>query len=258
MDVQRVKTLYIEDVFRTLDWLGIDWDEGPFSVADQQKFSQSLRMDRYRELLSDLEKGGFLFACDCSRSQIQTVSTDGGYPGTCLHKNLSLKLPRICIRCKSDSLNEIVLKDLSGSPSRFSMPSDMKFSILRRKDGLPSYQICSLADDIDDQINYIIRGNDLLGSSIFQSGVASLLGFKDFSSVRFFHHPLLQDEQGRKLSKSAGSISLQHLRAQKGSLEQLLADFSKWIGLPERAVDTADLLAISRSVADGTTRLVPT
>jgi glutamyl/glutaminyl-tRNA synthetase len=258
MDVQRAKAIYIQDIFSTLDWLGIDWDEGPFSVADQQKFSQSLRMDRYREMLSALEQGGYLFACNCSRYQIQTASSDGGYPGTCLNKNLSSELPGICLRCKSDGLNKIALRDLSGNLSWLDMPVDMKYSVLQRKDGFPAYQICSLADDIDHQINFIIRGSDLLGSSIFQLGLASLLGSEDFSLTRFYHHPLLTDEQGRKLSKTTGSMSLQHLRTQKGSLEQLFAEFSKWIGLPERASNARELLSVSKSVADATTRLVPT
>jgi glutamyl/glutaminyl-tRNA synthetase len=258
MDHQRVKATYLEDIFSALDWLGIDWDEGPFSVADQQKFSQRQRVDRYREMLSALEKDGHLFACNCSRSQLQIASADGSYPGTCLRKKLSFEHPGVCIRCKLDGLNKIRLRDLSGNYSWVDLPSDMKYGILKRKDGFPAYQICSLADDIDYQINYIIRGNDLLGSSIFQLGLASLLGAEDFSLTRFYHHPILIDEQGRKLSKTAGSMSLQHLRTQKRSLEQLFAEFSKWIGLPEIAANAGELISVSKSVSDATTRLIPT
>jgi glutamyl-tRNA synthetase len=258
MDVHRAKATYMEDIFITLDWLGIDWDEGPFSVADQEMFSQIGRLGRYQEILSDLHRKGHLFACNCSRSRIQAASRNGSYPGTCLFKELSFELPEICIRCRTDGFNRIVLRDISGNQSQFDLPIDMKYSILKRKDGLPAYQLCSLVDDIDYQINYIIRGRDLLGSSIFQAGLADLLGPNEFSLTHFHHHPILKDKQGRKLSKSAGSMSLKHMRTQKGSREQLFADFSRWIGLPDAAFSAGELLSISKSMGGRTTHLIPT
>jgi len=258
IDVLRTKVEYLDDIFRTLDWLEVDWDEGPCSVSDQQRYSQKGRIDRYREVLSALQRDGHLFSCDCSRSNIQTASIDGSYPGTCLHRGLSFEQADSCIRCNTDGFNKIVLRDISGNLSQFDLPIDMKYSILIRKDGLPAYQLYSLIDDIDFGINYIIRGKDLMGSSIFQAGLAALLSSNEFSLTRFHHHPLLKDEQGRKLSKSAGSMSIQHLRNQKDGREELMAEFSRWIGLREAVSNTRALLSIAKSIAAPTSNLIPT
>ena len=81
LDKGRVRPEYVEDVFRTLDWLGLDWDEGPFGPSDlERKWSQHLRLDRYRSAIDELAFREIAFACALSRVQI---IQSGGYPGVC-------------------------------------------------------------------------------------------------------------------------------------------------------------------------------
>jgi glutamyl/glutaminyl-tRNA synthetase len=90
LDAERMRTEYLNDVFQTLDWLGLDWDEGPFSTDDFTKnWSQHLRLDAYEKALQDLQKTGDLYVCNCSRKDIRERSTNGLYPNTCRPNRLN-------------------------------------------------------------------------------------------------------------------------------------------------------------------------
>jgi glutamyl-tRNA synthetase len=86
--------------------------------------------------------------------------------------------------------------------------------VVRRRNGLPAYQVASLADDLHYGINLVVRGVDLLPSTAAQLFLAGQLPPNAFPKAVFYHHPLLKDEGGQKLSKSAGSASLLALREQ--------------------------------------------
>ena len=91
LDEPRVMQSSVEDIFVQLEWLGIKYDSGP-SGPDElfSSFSQRLRMELYHESLELLRKSGHLFACECSRSEIRQISSNGNYPGTCRNKKLNL------------------------------------------------------------------------------------------------------------------------------------------------------------------------
>jgi glutamyl-tRNA synthetase len=81
--------------------------------------------------------------------------------------------------------------------------------VVRKKDGLPAYQLCSLSDDLAMKIDLIVRGEDLLESSAAQLYLAKILGEEEWlSNVTLIHHPLLLDDEGNKLSKSAGATAI--------------------------------------------------
>jgi glutamyl-tRNA synthetase len=71
LDAERARPEYLDDIFRSLEWLGIDWDEGPTGPEDfLRNWSQRSRIERYSELLLGLRKGGHLYACECSRKAV--------------------------------------------------------------------------------------------------------------------------------------------------------------------------------------------
>src|SRR5690606_1095332 len=89
MDQERVKKKYVEDIFDSLNFMGIPWDEGPRNFKEfQSAFSQSHRLDFYNEAIGQLKNHNHLFACDCSRRKISRESKDGSYPGTCKKKKI--------------------------------------------------------------------------------------------------------------------------------------------------------------------------
>ena len=105
----------------------------------------------------------------------------------------------------------------------------MRHFIIRRRDGIPAYHLASLTDDVDFGINCVVRGEDLLHSTAAQLYLADLTGGNAFSNTRFYHHPLVLDDYGRKRSKSAGSISLKHQRLVNETAEQIRALAYSWI-----------------------------
>src|SRR6187402_2066820 len=103
LDAPRMRPEYIVDVFDTLRWLEIVPDQGPRDEADYTALhSQQMRMDRYRRALSQLAETGKVFACNCSRADIQRGSSDGQYPGYCRDKGLPLDTPDAAWRFRTE------------------------------------------------------------------------------------------------------------------------------------------------------------
>ena len=73
LDAERARPEYLDDIFHSLEWLGIAWHEGPRDAADfQRNWSQRTRIGRYQVLLDQLRRGGHLYACTCSRKELPT------------------------------------------------------------------------------------------------------------------------------------------------------------------------------------------
>lgn len=222
LDFARRRKEYIEDIFESLRWLGIDWDSGPRNSAEQQNiFSQDLRLRRYHDLIQELIDHGHCFACTCSRTEIGQV-----YPGTCEAKNLPLDEPGTSIRLRVPRDEIVQIRDRV--TTSFAIGRETGSFVIRRKDGLPSYQIASVADDEDMQMNLIVRGMDLLPSTAMQTLIAEKAGLLSFKNASFIHHNLIT-KNGEKLSKSAGAESLRVLR--QGGAEaarSLYHEFETW------------------------------
>jgi len=241
LDQQRVKTPFLEDIFYTLDWLNLDWDSGPEGVGMHQAYhSQIHRIPQYEETIACLQP--YSFACQCSRKDIQAQSTDGQYPGTCIGLNLKYKKNLTSLR--------IILKEENvdwQSPyetREVNLGQQMRHFVIQRKDGLPAYQVASLTDDMDMEVNFIIRGEDLLASTAAQLYLSTLLEGSSFSQTHFFHHPLVMDKEGQKLSKSEGAPALLHWR-KGGKKEAYFEWISRQLGM-EKEKDAAGLLSQAR------------
>ena len=204
-DVDRVRPEYIEDLFASLAWLGVEWNEGP---KDQQDFnehwSQTRRTEHPLRLAMALRDAGHLFACTCSRAQLATCN--------CGSSTLPYDAPDTSWRLKIPNSSHVNLKTWPMGHRSVNLHTLMRDPVIRQRNGSPAYQLASLADDVDFRINLIVRGEDLIPSSACQLYIAELLGLEVFQNVRFLHHPLITDPDGKKLSKSADAESLQALR----------------------------------------------
>ncbi|HVW63071.1 MAG TPA: glutamate--tRNA ligase family protein [Puia sp.] len=223
LDRERVEERYVQDIFETLEFLGVPWDEGPRDVRDfGAKWSQIHRMKMYEDALQDLRAAGILFACTCSRGQIARESADGIYPGTCRDKGISLDAQDVSWRIRTDMLQELVVHGSGGEVVRTQLDVTMQDFVVRKKDGYPAYQLTSILDDLYFGVDLIVRGQDLWPSTLAQLYLASFLpGGADFKKTRFYHHELLKDKDGGKLSKSAGATSVQFLRKEGRSPEDI-------------------------------------
>ncbi len=239
-DCARTRPEYIEDIFVQLEWLGLGWDEGPGGPADFfRSHSQLLRLDRYRLLLARLRAAAEVFPCACSRKQIRSQSPSGLYPGTCRGRKL---LPREESAIRVHVPPETHL-EVDGSV--VALCREMGDFLLWRRDGLPAYQLASLADDLAEGINLIVRGEDLRVSTAAQLFLARALGEQGFLAAEFRHHPLLTGQNGSKLSKSDNALSLAVMRRQGARPRDVYRAAARLLGLAaERVESLTDLLAL--------------
>ncbi|MBL7796361.1 MAG: hypothetical protein JNJ90_07650 [Saprospiraceae bacterium] len=221
LDAERKRPEYVQDVFDTLRWLGLDWDEGPRSAEDfEQNWSQHRRLPLYEITLDRLRMGGHLFACAKSRRDLAPFA--GDYLPQFREQNLPLDAPDVAWRIKTP------LPRVPGLPPDF---------VVRRRDGVPAYQIASLTDDLHFGVTHVIRGADLAESTAAQQFLAECLGRTEFSRIYFLHHPLLLNSDGSKLSKSAGAAALKTRREQGQSPEEVFQAVARWLDVG--AADTA-------------------
>jgi len=226
MDRERVQPEYIQDVFDTLGFMDIPWQEGPQNAVDfEAVWSQRYRMGLYGEALEQLRQMNAVYACACSRTQLLAVNGIG-CAGNCREKQLPLDAAQVNWRLKTDSITEVTLRTLTGTQQQ-AFPAEMKDFVVRKKDGYPAYQLSSVIDDIHFGVDLIVRGKDLWQSTLAQLGLAAQLNLPAFASVCFVHHNLIKEEGGEKLSKSAGSTSIQYLRKQGINAEALYNSIGK-------------------------------
>lgn len=242
IDSTRTRDEYIEDIFRSIEWLGLDYDNGPFSVDDFHKnWSQKIRNHRYTSAFEKLKENGDLFACQCSRKQIIETSPSGIYTGTCRDLNIPFDTPETAIRVRTSDV-PILLEDLFIGDIALNLNEVMKDFVIRRKDGIYAYQLASLIDDIDDNIDFIVRGEDLVESTVAQTFLANKLEIDSFEEIEFLHHPLLVDENGEKLSKSSGADSIKNLREEGMTPQEIYSQFAEFYLGEETQVESLEQL----------------
>lgn len=202
LDRSRYRRAYLEDIFRLLDELKLPITEGPTGVDNfERHYSQTLHSARYQAILNRLYISGHVYVCRCSRKDF-SVLPQGERCG-CKSLNLAPEGSGVVWRLSSIP-EEHSFKDLDGLSHVVPLQVDPGYIPLRQRDGHASYQIASLSDDINDRINLIMRGYDLIPSTAMQLHLSDLLEDDMFKNVHFFHHSLIK-VGGKKLSKSAGT-----------------------------------------------------
>jgi len=234
LDRERAEPAYVNDIFDTLNFLGIEWQRGPRSTEEyKSEWSQLLRLNIYQPALDKLAQSGNVFGCTCSRKQLQTP----GYECSCAEKNVPLNATDVAWRVLTHE-KVLSVDTLTRGIINLALPAEMKNFIVRKKDGYPAYQLTSLLDDLHFGVDLIVRGEDLWPSTIAQHYLASVLNIQSFSQITFHHHKLLMANIDTKLSKSAGSTSIQylvgqgmsraHVYAQIGHMLSPAIEFSQW------------------------------
>ena len=183
VDPQRSKPEFADGWRRDLAWLGLDWDE---EVAPQ-----SQRGPRYAEALANLAAQGLVFACRCTRRDMEEAvsaphgSFMGSYPGTCADGRLPLDGP---------------------GARRLRYPDDAV--VLRRADGAWAYQLAVVVDDMDQGVSHIVRGRDLEDSAPLQRFLHRAMG--NLRPPEVAHAPLWMGPDGHRLSKRHGSVGVRN------------------------------------------------
>jgi glutamyl/glutaminyl-tRNA synthetase len=240
LDRARVNNQYLRDIFDTLSFLEIPWDEGPRNVtAFNESYSQIHRMGLYRQALVQLEEAKMVFACVCSRKELMTSG-----PCLCIEKHIPLNTANASWRLKTENACELTVKNYDGTAIESFLPAEMDNFVVRKKDGFPAYQLTSIVDDIFYGVDLVVRGSDLWPSTLAQHVLAAALGQHQFNDIRFLHHPLLVEPSGQKMSKSAGAASIKYLRENGLSKADIFGLIGESLGANNRAGNWNELAAL--------------
>jgi glutamyl-tRNA synthetase len=201
-DVKRSSQESVDAIFEALQWLGIDWDEGPYF--------QTGRFEIYREYIQKLITAGHAYYCTCSPAQIdamrQQAMASGGkprYDGTCREKGLS-KTDNAVVRFKAPLSGTTVVEDVIKGNIVF-QNDEMDDFVICRSDGTPTYNFVVVVDDITMNINTIIRGDDHVMNTPKQILLYKAL---DCPLPTFGHVPMVLGADRSRLSKRHGAMSV--------------------------------------------------
>ncbi len=225
-DQARYRDAYAAGIFKTLEALGIAWDDGPGTVSElKQSWSQRHRQELYQQALDQLVARDALFACTCSRKDWQ--ENFSGYPGWCLAKNHSLLETGVAWRFKPQPKG-LEFKNLKQLREWHPWPEQMNHFVVLQKNGQVAYQLSSLVDDLHFGVTHVIRGADLLPSTLAQLALAQHFGVP-FEQRLFHHHPLWAP-QGQKLSKSQKAPPVLDLLGTSGGRQKFMHTLGQWLG----------------------------
>ena len=203
LDPPREKPGAAEDILSDLVTHGLQWDG--------EVIFQSNRLRAYESALSSLIRANAAFKCICPRRRL---NDDGTCASKCFSRQRDLNEkfayrfncnPQPCIKIHDFILGEKIWNTQD-------LPKDF---VIRRRDGLFSYQLAVLVDDVSQGVTHIIRGSDLLDSTPKQNEIGSAL---NFPQLKYGHIPTITDVEGKKLSKQTlapsikGSQAVQNLR----------------------------------------------
>ena len=206
-DRSRCRPEFEAALLEDLEWLGF--------VADGPVIRQSERGAMYETALDGLRTQNLVYACSCSRSDLQS----GRYPGTCAGGGLAPR-PGLSLRVRLSPVTERFV-DLRLGPQEqrpFEQCGDL---VIRDRQGSWTYQFAAVLDDKLQGITHVVRGEDLLDSTGRQIQLARLLGRAQ--PPAFFHHALLMRTPSQKLSKSDGDTGVRDLRRKGWSAADVIA-----------------------------------
>lgn len=220
LDIARCPRRYGEQMCRDIQWLGLDWDEGPVIGGPSGPYEQSRRTALYQAALRRLEAQGLVYPCFCTRAELHAASAphreDGQvvYPGTCRGLTAEQAAERAGAQAAPPPCGCGCRRRRSLSPTatwgeyREWLPADCGDFLLRRSDGIFAYQLAVVVDDAAMGVTEVVRGADLLASTPRQLLLYRLLGLE---APAFYHFPLLLGSDGQRLSKRNADAGLDTL-----------------------------------------------
>ncbi len=237
-DISRHREETIDLILGSLKWLGIEWDEGPDIGGNYAPYRQSLRLGIYKEYANKLVKEGKAYFCFCSPEKLTEKRNKAAanqdfykYDRECLQlstkeikQNIESRI-EYTIRLLVPENKNIAFNDVVYGKISVNSKSIEDFIILR-SNGLPTYNFSVAIDDILMKITHIIRGEDHLSNTPKQLLVYDALGIE---LPIFTHLPMILGQDGQKLSKRHGSISIEAYR-EEGFLPEAILNYLALLG----------------------------
>jgi glutamyl-tRNA synthetase len=228
LDRMRVLRDAEERIVEDLRWLGLDWD-GPV-------VHQSERGEVYEAALGTLYRKELIYPCDCSRADIARVASaphEGEelvYPGTCRERDRARgmrRTPALRLRVPDETVG---FEDVIQGRFEQNLLRDVGDQVLRRGDGVFSYQLAVTIDDVASHVTTVVRGADLLPSTPRQIWLARTLGAEP---PQYAHVPLVVGPDGARLEKRNRAPTVRALRKAGMSAERVVGELALGLGLSE-------------------------
>jgi len=222
-DLQRSTTESINAILEAMTWLGLDYDEGPFY--------QTRRFDRYNEVIDELLDKKLAYRCSCPRERLDALregqmqrKEKPRYDGHCRGKSIAADEPHV-IRFRNPPEGSVIVDDQVRGKIVF-RNDELDDLIIRRTDGSPTYNLTVVVDDLDMGITDVIRGDDHVNNTPRQINILTALGKEP---PRYAHVPMILGDDGSRLSKRHGAVSVMEYRNQ-GILPEALLNYLVRLG----------------------------
>jgi glutamyl-tRNA synthetase len=222
-DLQRSTAESINAILEGMVWLGLEYDEGPFY--------QTHRFERYNEVIQQLLDKGLAYRCNCSRERLEALregqlqrKEKPRYDGHCRGMKVEPDEPHV-IRFRNPQEGSVVIDDRIRGKIIFSN-AELDDLIIRRTDGAPTYNLTVVVDDADMGVTDVIRGDDHVNNTPRQVNILKALGKEP---PRYAHVPMILGDDGSRLSKRHGAVSVLEYRNQ-GILPEALLNYLVRLG----------------------------
>ena len=224
-DLERSTQDAIDAIMDGMNWLNLDWDEGPYF--------QTKRFDRYNAVIDEMLEQGTAYKCYCSKERLEALrekQMENGekprYDGHCRDSQCSHTddEPHV-VRFRNPQEGSVIFDDKIRGPIEFSN-QELDDLIIRRTDGSPTYNFCVVVDDWDMEITHVIRGEDHINNTPRQINILKALGAP---VPEYAHVSMILGDDGKKLSKRHGAVGVMQYR-DDGYLPQALLNYLVRLG----------------------------
>ena len=244
-DLERSSEESVQAILDGMQWLGLDYDEGPYY--------QTQRFDRYKEVVESLIKSGHAYHCQCSRERLDEMRAKQKlaglkpkYDGRC--RNLDLAADdQTVVRFKNPIEGNVIVADLVKGNIAISN-QELDDLVIARSDGVPTYNLTVVVDDMDMGITHVIRGDDHINNTPRQINILNALGAE---LPLYAHVPMILGSDGARMSKRHGAVGVMQYRDDGYLPEALLGYLVRlgWSHGDQEIFSIAEMLSLFK-VAD--------
>lgn len=223
-DKERSTDASVKAILEGLSWLGLDYNEGPFY--------QTERLERYQEIIQQLLDKELAYRCYCTKDRLEALRTSQmeakskpKYDGHCRNLTHEKTNEPFVIRFKNPLEGSVSFDDhVYGTITVANQELDDL--IIQKSDGMPTYNLAVVVDDMDMQITDVIRGDDHINNTPRQINLFNALNAK---LPRFSHLPMILGDDGKRLSKRHGAVNVLQFK-EEGYLPQTMLNYLVRLG----------------------------
>lgn len=223
-DLERSTQASVDAIMDGMNWLNLEWTQGPFF--------QTQRFDRYKEVIAQLVESGHAYRCYSTAEEVETMREEARAKGE-KEKYNGLWRERtdyptdkpFVIRFKNPLDGNVVIKDMVKGDITISN-EELDDLILARSDGTPTYNLTVVVDDWDMKVTHVVRGDDHVSNTPKQINILAALGA---DIPEYAHIPMILGDDGKRLSKRHGAVSVMQYR-DDGYLPEALLNYLVRLG----------------------------